>query len=101
MKRTLIAVAALIGLTISPAFAAQTTWDVDPAHSSVGFKVRHMMVSNVRGLFGDFKGSLVYDEADVTASRVEVAEARFRARPVPSTGRPVGLARMPQRPVVE
>ena len=72
MKRTLITAAVCLTLAIPPAFAAQSTWDVDPAHSSIGFKVRHMMVSNVRGLFGDVQGALVYDEADVTRSRVEV-----------------------------
>lgn len=72
MKHALIALTTLLGLSLSSAFAAQTTWDVDPAHSSIGFKVRHLMVSNVRGLFGAFEGTLVYDEADATASRVEV-----------------------------
>jgi len=72
MKRTLLTLATLIGFSIPSAFAAQTTWKVDPDHSSVGFKVRHMMVSNVRGLFGQFNGTLVYDDSDVTASQVEV-----------------------------
>jgi polyisoprenoid-binding protein YceI len=72
MKRALIIAAALSILAIPPAFAAQTTWDVDPAHSSIGFKIRHMMVSNVRGLFGDFAGTLVFDEQDVARSKVEV-----------------------------
>jgi polyisoprenoid-binding protein YceI len=34
------------------------TWDIDPAHSSVSFKVRHMMVSMVRGRFAAFSGSI-------------------------------------------
>jgi polyisoprenoid-binding protein YceI len=34
------------------------TWDIDPAHSTVGFSVRHMMVSKVRGYFRDFKGEI-------------------------------------------
>ena len=45
------------------------TWDIDPAHSSVGFSVRHMMVSKVRGYFREFSGELVTAE-DPTQSSV-------------------------------
>jgi polyisoprenoid-binding protein YceI len=38
------------------------TYNVDKSHSSVGFKVKHMMVSNVNGTFDEFKGSFEYDE---------------------------------------
>ena len=34
------------------------TWKADPAHSSVAFEVRHMMISTVRGLFSVFDGTL-------------------------------------------
>ena len=34
------------------------TWDIDAAHSTVGFSVRHMMVSKVRGYFRDFSGEI-------------------------------------------
>jgi polyisoprenoid-binding protein YceI len=48
------------------------TWEIDPAHSTVGFSVRHMMVSKVRGYFRDFTGELVTAEnpldSSVTAS---------------------------------
>src|SRR3954465_1360047 len=38
------------------------TWDIDPTHSTVGFSVRHMMVSKVRGYFRTFSGVLVTAE---------------------------------------
>ena len=38
------------------------TWDIDPTHSTVGFSVRHMMVSKVRGYFRDFSGEIVTAE---------------------------------------
>lgn len=38
------------------------TWIIDPAHSSVGFSVRHLMVSKVRGTFGKFAGTAVVGE---------------------------------------
>ncbi|MGZ4546471.1 MAG: YceI family protein [Blastococcus sp.] len=45
------------------------TWDIDAAHSTVGFSVRHMMVSKVRGYFRDFSGEIVTAE-DPTQSTV-------------------------------
>jgi polyisoprenoid-binding protein YceI len=51
--------------------AATTTWNIDPAHSSAEFKVKHMMISNVKGHFGKVTGTLTLDESDLTTSRVE------------------------------
>ena len=45
------------------------TWDIDAAHSTVGFSVRHMMVSKVRGYFRSFSGEIVTAE-DPTQSTV-------------------------------
>ncbi|NNG37916.1 YceI family protein [Flexivirga sp. ID2601S] len=39
------------------------TWNVDPAHSQVGFSVRHLMVSKVRGKFEDFTSTLTVGES--------------------------------------
>ncbi len=48
------------------------TWVIDPVHSDVGFTVRHMMVSKVRGRFARFEGQIVTGptplESSVTAS---------------------------------
>ena len=51
--------------------SSQTTWNVDPAHSAAEFKVKHMMISNVKGSFRALSGVLNLDEADVTGSSVE------------------------------
>lgn len=48
-----------------------TTWNIDPIHSSAEFKVKHMMVSNVKGQFTGVTGTLKLDESDVTHSTVE------------------------------
>lgn len=50
-----------------------TTWNIDAAHSVAEFKVKHMMISNVKGQFTGVTGTLSLDEADVTNSRVEVS----------------------------
>lgn len=71
MKRfiTLIAVVATLA---TPAFASATPWDIDADHSNVGFKVRHMMVSNVRGNFGKVSGVVEINDQDLTKSKVDV-----------------------------
>lgn len=47
-------------LLVSSLFAG--TYNVDASHSNMGFKVKHMMISNVSGSFDEFKGSFEYDE---------------------------------------
>ncbi len=49
-----------------------TTFDIDPAHSSAGFKVRHMMVSNVKGDFRKLTGSVEYDSKNPAATKIHV-----------------------------
>ena len=53
--------------------ATTTTWNIDPVHSVAEFKVKHMMISNVKGQFAQVSGVLVLDEKDLTHSRVEAS----------------------------
>ncbi|HEY6489407.1 MAG: YceI family protein [Terracidiphilus sp.] len=55
----------------APATAAITTWNIDPAHSAAEFKVKHMMISNVKGNFSGITGVLKLNEADSSQSSVE------------------------------
>jgi polyisoprenoid-binding protein YceI len=48
-----------------------STWKIDPVHSGAEFKVKHMMISNVKGQFTAVTGVATLDEADVTKSRIE------------------------------
>ena len=52
--------------------AGPNTWQIDPAHSAIGFVVRHMMVTNVRGSFGKVAGSVEYDGKDVSSVVADV-----------------------------
>ncbi|HUF18408.1 MAG TPA: YceI family protein [Thermoanaerobaculia bacterium] len=52
--------------------ANTTSWQIDPAHSSVEFAVKHMMFTTVRGRFNDFKGTIEVDEQNPDNSVVEV-----------------------------
>ncbi|HKR04000.1 MAG TPA: YceI family protein [Bacteroidia bacterium] len=51
-------------------------WVIDPMHSQIGFKVKHLMFSNVRGTFKEYDADIYSDEADFTN-----AEINFRINP--------------------
>lgn len=53
--------------------AAIATWKLDPAHSHAEFKIRHMMISNVKGSFSGLSGTLNENVADPTKSVVEAS----------------------------
>jgi polyisoprenoid-binding protein YceI len=55
-----------------PAAAATTTWQIDPAHSAAQFSVKHLAISTVRGAFTSLKGTVQFDDKDITKSSVEV-----------------------------
>lgn len=57
--------------TLTVPQAAISTWNIDPVHSVAEFKVKHMMISNVKGQFTGLSGQLTLDEEDVTRSKVE------------------------------
>jgi polyisoprenoid-binding protein YceI len=46
-------------------------YNIDPAHSIIGFSIRHLEIAWVEGRFKDFKGTIHFDESDVTKSSVE------------------------------
>lgn len=52
---------------------AVSTWNLDPAHSVAEFKVKHMMISNVKGNFSKVTGVLTHDETDVEKSHIEAS----------------------------
>ena len=54
------------------------TWSVDPAHSTVGFAVKHMGIANVRGQFGDFQGTLEVGEDLSSATAFGTVKAASR-----------------------
>jgi polyisoprenoid-binding protein YceI len=54
----------------APAFAAQ--WNVDPAHSSASFAIKHMLVSTVHGSFSGLKGTVDYEPGNLAAAKVDL-----------------------------
>lgn len=59
--------------TLATPQTAVSTWNVDPAHSVAEFKVKHMMISNVKGQFAKIGGVLTFDESDLTKSHIEAS----------------------------
>ncbi|MGN5236690.1 MULTISPECIES: YceI family protein [unclassified Rhodococcus (in: high G+C Gram-positive bacteria)] len=57
--------------TVFPGLTAGT-WTIDPVHSSVGFSVRHLMVSKVRGTFESFTGTIVVAEDGTASANAEI-----------------------------
>jgi polyisoprenoid-binding protein YceI len=68
MKRITVAMLALL-VGLAGAASAADTWTVDKAHSTVTFKIKHLM-SKVTGSFGDFDGTITTDFANLGASGV-------------------------------
>jgi polyisoprenoid-binding protein YceI len=67
-RLTLVLLAALA----APAFA-QSSWEIDPAHSNVQFGVRHMMISTVHGKFTKFTATATGDEKDAAHAGVQAS----------------------------
>jgi len=68
-KKSLLIITLLV---ILPQIALATTWKIDPVHTSVEFKIRHLMVSWVKGVFTEVDGTVDIDSADLAKSAVKV-----------------------------
>ncbi len=68
ISKTAIAIAMLIAL---PVLAHADTWQIDPAHTSVEFTVRHMMISNVKGTFQKTTGTITTNGSDPASATID------------------------------
>ena len=71
MKRLASAIG-ILALAAPLAFAQTSTWVPDKAHSGVDFSILHMGLAKVRGHFGNIGGKIVWNDADITKSSVDV-----------------------------
>jgi polyisoprenoid-binding protein YceI len=60
-------------MSTTAAVPQTTTWNLDPVHSVAEFKVKHMMISHVKGQFTGISGVLRLDESDIANSSVEAS----------------------------
>ena len=56
----------------APGVMTKTKWTIDPAHSEIGFKVKHLMFANVRGSFTEFNATIYTPGDDFTDAEIEV-----------------------------
>ncbi|KDA54030.1 MAG: YceI family protein [Acidobacteriota bacterium] len=82
MRKVVLVFAASLLALGAQAQEQKTVWSLDPAHSSVGFSVRHMMVSNVRGEFTQFSVSVttVADKPETAQVEVSIQAASIDTR---------------------
>jgi polyisoprenoid-binding protein YceI len=66
-------VSAIVLLASLSALAQTSTWNIDPAHSTAQFTVRHLAISNVTGSFTKVAGSAVLNEKDIAQSQVSAS----------------------------
>ena len=71
MKRFIFIIVLTLFFTF-PVLSQAATWQIDPDHSSFQFKVRHLMVSNVKGDFTKVKGTVTMDDKDTSNLNVEL-----------------------------
>jgi polyisoprenoid-binding protein YceI len=67
IKRTLAPIAA--ALLLGSVASAMDTYNIDPAHTSIGFSVRHLGLNNVKGQFKEFAGAIVLDDGKIAEAR--------------------------------
>ena len=70
-KVTILLAISLSFLLYSPLVALATPFKVDNSHSNIGFTVKHLVVSKVRGNFHDYKGTVHFDMAKKELTSVE------------------------------
>lgn len=70
-KHMILTVVAVTLILISRPSEAQTVWDIDTSHSSVQFRVKHLMISNVRGSFDKISGKATFDGKDFASMTTE------------------------------
>lgn len=70
MVKQFARIAAILALGVAGVNA--DTWHLDPAHTTVGFSVKHMVIATVHGSFTDFEGTVEWDGKDLATATVDV-----------------------------
>jgi len=65
-------IVAIMAIAIAVPALSAATWEIDKVHSSVGFTVKHLVISRVNGKFDDFSGTINFDGKDFAAATVAV-----------------------------
>jgi polyisoprenoid-binding protein YceI len=71
MQKVILGVLVTLGLLSSSAFAADN-YKIDSTHSTLGFSVKHMMVSHTTGQFDKYDGQIMFNPNDLASSKIDV-----------------------------
>jgi polyisoprenoid-binding protein YceI len=72
MKNLVVRMVLAMALLLAPAAASASTWNIDPDHSNIQFKVSHLGLVDVKGFFRKYQGTVTLDEKDLSKSSVNV-----------------------------
>ncbi|MCK4655985.1 MAG: polyisoprenoid-binding protein, partial [candidate division Zixibacteria bacterium] len=72
MRNRAMATALILVLSIAISASGADKFVLDQAHSSIGFSVRHLVISKTKGSFHDAVATVMYDDKDITKSSVDV-----------------------------
>jgi polyisoprenoid-binding protein YceI len=62
----------IVAVLMAPLNLFASTWIIDSDHTTAQFKVKHLMISNVKGVFEKVSGTLTLDDKDISRSKVDV-----------------------------
>ena len=68
ISKSAIVIAMIVAL---PVLARADSWQIDPMHTSVEFTVRHMMISNIKGVFEKTSGTVTVEGSDPTSAKID------------------------------
>ena len=71
MRKVFLVLLFTVGMIVNSVWAADS-YKVDPAHTTLGFSAKHMMISNVSGQFDKFDGQIMFDPKDLANSKINV-----------------------------
>lgn len=72
LKKIVVVVTLVLSVFMTRIASSADKYDIDPAHSTIGFAVKHLMVSVVRGGFNEFNGSIDFDSKDPSAFKADL-----------------------------
>jgi polyisoprenoid-binding protein YceI len=73
IRRTMLAFLAITATTLFALPAAAADWNLDASHSHVGFEVKHMAISKVKGSFGEYSGTVTGEDGKPETFSVELS----------------------------
>src|SRR5258706_8656144 len=71
-KSAIVSATFSILFVMAAVVARADTWNIDPVHSSITFSARHMMISDVKGQFDKFSGTITIDGSDPSTAKIDV-----------------------------